>query len=477
VLFSRAEGRIDGSGMAAAEGALRPTATYLLGTLLFCWVALLNGYPLLYSDSAAYLDVLVHRHNLPDRPLYYGVFIGLLDWGITLWPIVVAQSLLAVFVVERSLAALMPGRSWRWDAGVLLLLAAVTSLPWFTGQVMADVFTPLMVLALYLVAAERARLPRWSYLALLLLVCLAASTHYTHIALGIGLLLVLAATGLVLGRPRLRDLLPPAAAIALAILAILAANDASRHRLVLSPEGSVFLLARLIEYGAAPDYLASHCASEHYRICDYRAELPKRTDDFLWEDDSPLVPLGGREGYEEEAAVLAPRIILSEPLRLAWLAAGATLRQLLSFGTGSGLISFGPTGKGVPVHHMITTFFPGEQGQFMDARQYRGGLDLGLVNAVQVPAGFLALAVLVAALVMAGVRGDRGLLEFLLAIAATLLGNAFLCGALSSGDPRYQSRIMPLAVLAVAIAWYRLRPPRLAASLSVAGPSPAAHSD
>jgi len=457
-------------------GVWRLTATYLLGTLLFCWVALWNGYPLLYSDSAAYLDVLAHRHNLPDRPLYYGIFIGLLDWGITLWPIVVAQSLLAVFAVERTLTALMPGRSWRWDWAVLLLLATLTSLPWFTGQVMADIFTPLLVLALYLAAAERARLPRWSWLALLLLVSVAAASHYTHIALSLGLLAVLAGTALVLRQPRLRDLLPPAAAVALAILAILAANYAARREVVLSPLGSVFLLARLMEYGAAQDYLAAHCATEPYRICAYLPELPSKTDDFLWHDDSALARLGGAEAYRSEAAVLAPRILRSEPLRLAWQAAGATLRQLVNFTTGSGLFSYGPE-KPFPIYRMITEFFPHDRTQFMNARQYHDALDFDLVNAIEVPAGFVALAALAVGLVAAGAQGDRRLLAFLLAVAAALVGNAFLCGALSSGDPRYQSRIMPLALLAAAVAWYRLRPVRLGAPFIAARRSPAAHSD
>ncbi|HUN45268.1 MAG TPA: hypothetical protein VMU85_02060 [Stellaceae bacterium] len=476
MLVSRAERQVDDVADAAAVGVRRLAATYLLGSLLFCWVALWNGYPLLYSDSAAYLDVLAHRHNLPDRPLYYGIFIGLLDGGVTLWPIVAAQALLAVFAVERTLAALMPGRSWRWDAAILLLLAMLTSLPWFTGQVMADVFTPLLVLALYLTAAARDRLPRWSWLALLLLVAVAASTHYTHIALGLGLLLVLAGTALLLRQPRRRDLLPAGAAVALAILAILTANYAARREVALSPLGSVFLLARLMEYGAAQDYLAAHCATEHYRICAYLPELPSKNDDFLWPADSVLARLGGAEAYRGEASVLAPRIIRSEPLRLAVAAAGATLRQLVDFGTGSGLFSYGPE-KPYPIYRMITEFFPRDRARFMAARQYHDALDFPLVNAVQVPAGFAALAALAIGLAAAGIRGDRRLLVFLLAIAAALLGNAFLCGALSSGDARYQSRIMPLAVLAAAIAWYRLRPARLAMPVIAARRSPAAHSD
>lgn len=474
--FSVAERQVDEFLIERSAGARRLAATYLLGTLLLSGVALFNGYPLLFSDSAAYLDVLIHRHNLPDRPLYYGIFIGLLDWNTTLWPIAGTQSLLAVFAIERTLAALMPERSWRWDAGVLLLLAAATSLPWFTGQMMADVFTPILVLDLYLVAVERASLTRWTWLALLLLVCVAAASHYTHIALSLGLVAVLAGTALVFGRPRLADLLPVTAAAGLAILAILAANYAQRREIVLSPVGSVMLMGRLMEYGMAQDYLAGHCATEHYRICDYREELPATTDDFLWRDDSVLARLGGFEGYRQEAAVLAPRIIRSAPLRLLGLAAVATARQFFSFATGAGLISYGPSGAGISVYRMITDFFPGERQEFLNARQYRGELHLGAVNAIDVPAGFLALAALAVALVAAGVRGDRKLLVFLLVISAALVGNAFLCGALSSGDSRYQSRVMPLAMLAAVIAWYRLRQQRAPGALIGADRSPPAHS-
>src|SRR5258708_20116966 len=70
VQFSRAERQVgDVLSERSAIGRRLP-ATYVLGTLLLSWVALFNRYPLLYPDSAAYLDVLVHHHNLPDRPLH-----------------------------------------------------------------------------------------------------------------------------------------------------------------------------------------------------------------------------------------------------------------------------------------------------------------------------------------------------------------------------------------------------------------------
>ena len=57
---------------------------YLIGTVLLCWVAVWNGYPLVFPDSGAYIRAAIEHHNLADRPIYYSIFIALIHLRLSL---------------------------------------------------------------------------------------------------------------------------------------------------------------------------------------------------------------------------------------------------------------------------------------------------------------------------------------------------------------------------------------------------------
>ena len=51
-------------------------AAIVAGALLLQWVAIANGFPLLFADSGGYLRVGTELHYLPDRPIVYGLMIA-----------------------------------------------------------------------------------------------------------------------------------------------------------------------------------------------------------------------------------------------------------------------------------------------------------------------------------------------------------------------------------------------------------------
>ena len=76
---------------------------------------------------------------------------------------------------------------------------------------------------------------------------------------------------------------------------------------------------------------------------------------------------------------------------------------------------------------------------------------------VQVPLLLLASATLPILLWIAWRRRDPDAVLFMGILTLALLGNAFVCGALSNPNDRYQSRIAWLAIVAIAIAFSRWR--------------------
>src|SRR5262249_4097955 len=90
----------------AASAATRIGAT-LISAACFTWVALFNGYPLVYSDTGAYLAAGIEYYIPNERPIFYGIFMIPLHLdGWSLWPVVIGQCLILAYVLRLILRVL-----------------------------------------------------------------------------------------------------------------------------------------------------------------------------------------------------------------------------------------------------------------------------------------------------------------------------------------------------------------------------------
>src|SRR5436305_2524565 len=132
-------------------------------------------------------------------------------------------------------------------AGGLVLL---TGLPWYTGQIEPDAFTPLVVLTLYLLAFEVKRLGGWRCALLVGISALAIATHPSHLGIAAGLIAVLTFYRLIIlwkraPWPQAR-LLTPLLALVLGLGTILSANYHYTRHFFVSRAGPVFMFARML---------------------------------------------------------------------------------------------------------------------------------------------------------------------------------------------------------------------------------------
>ena len=130
----------------------------LLSAILLLWPALLNGYPIVFDDTGTYLSQAVHRYLGWDRPVFYSLFLFPLHLTLTTWPAIAAQALLAAYTLHLVRRVLLPAISpWWLPPFVGHARPSATALPWFAAQLMPDIFTPLLILALALLlfAPER----------------------------------------------------------------------------------------------------------------------------------------------------------------------------------------------------------------------------------------------------------------------------------------------------------------------------------
>lgn len=420
--------------------ALLPAAC----VLLLAWPALLNGYPLVFSDTGTYLSQALNRHLGWDRPVFYSFFLLPLHMGLTTWPVILAQSLIVLWVLRVSWRVLVPGRPAWCLLGPLGVLSAASSLPWLAAQLMPDVFTGLLVLALALLVLMPERLGR-DALPLAALCAFAIAAHLSHLPLALAELAVLLVLRRRLGAARPLEGIGVGRVLGtplVALAALIGANLVGFGVPGIAPYGNVFLLARVIYDGPGRDVLARDCPRAGWRLCDGRDRLPGSADEFLWRADSPLNAAGGAKRVSPEASRIIAAAIWTEPGAELEAALGNTLRQLVLFGSGDGLHAW-PETVSPWIHRDFPRF---EQDAYAASRQSAGRVLLpdwlGALHVAAALAGIVgSLAVLPGLL-----RRRHPLAGVIVAALLALLVNAAITGALSGPHARYQSRVMWLPV-------------------------------
>lgn len=427
---------------------------------LLLWPAVWNRYPIVFADTGTYLTQAIHRYAGWDRPVFYSLFIFPLHAMRSLWPIVIVQALLTAWVLRLITRRCRPALSAPHFLAAIALLALGTWLPWMVSEVMPDLFTPLLVLVLALLAGPDEAQTGFEAPALIGLATLMIATQQSSlplsVALGLTLILLrrrLAANPASSHGPRPRSIAVPPVVLRLAlppllaVIALCGVNLAAHDQFSVSPFGSVFLLARMLADGPAAAVLRQDCPAAGWRLCAYRFALPADSDVFLWDADSPLYRAGGPKRLAGEAEEILRATLLTEPSASAVAALRNSLRQAEQFASGDGLNAW-PHQVG---RHIAQDFPPAEAHRYAAARQQAGHLTvppaLALLHRIVALAGLAG-----AVLLLPSAWRRRRFGGVLLPTAVLTLGlSAAITGALSGPHDRYQARVMWLPVFAAIV--------------------------
>ena len=350
---------------------------------------------------------------------------------------------------------------------VVALLSILTPLPWHAAQLLPDAFTGIAVLLVWLACSRN--LSDSGTLTLWFAAYLTGLLHYTHVVLivvaGAATLLV----QLALRTSTLSVILRRGCACALVATSILGTqvvtNGAFLGRWSPAPLGPMFVFARLHEDGLIQPWLAEHCRQgQTPMLCRVEGSLPRGSQEILWRDDSPV-----RKLILESDHADTNRQFVSE-LRRASL--GAIVERPFEFG-GDALEDWGEQSihfqvlddecpevcraPSAALYGWIYALRPTLLAPLLRSRQLTGSIPKNLIRSVTTPVTILALLLMPWLFARAGHRRDVLSCSLLAAVAAALLGNALITGALSDVHDRYQSRVVWLAPLAVILVMMRLR--------------------
>jgi hypothetical protein len=424
---------------------------YVLAIALLCLPALWNSFPLMFDDVGGYLERWPTGTLGLGRSTLYGLLLWTTRWASFL-PVVLLQALVTTFVVDCALRAFGGGRS-PWTLPVAMAAIIMTSgAAFFASKLIPDSWAAPGVLALHLVAWRIDSLTKFESAAMAVIVAIAGASHMATLGVLAGLSLLEVIAWLL---RRKLHIAPRGLWLALAAtwsgLALLLVTDALvAKRFVPTPGGSVFLLGRLLEDGMLGKILAEECPRRAWRLCSFRNELPTYAEAFIWDANSPLWKLGDVDDprMKREVASIIARSLLDHPFEHIERATILTVEQFFDTGVGGSMEPVGSSHARWTLMRYASWVLPRHDA----ARQQVETIDLTWWSDwVVVPVAVTASILLPMLAVFSWRQHCRQ--EALLAtmLFLVLVGNAAICGVMSSPNDRYQARLVWLAPLAIGL--------------------------
>jgi hypothetical protein len=407
-----------------------------------------NGYPLLQSDTGGYLARWYEGYLVPSRSTVFGLYLHYGEQSY-FWLNLGIQALATMWILQLTLRVFGLARPWRLF-GVCVVLTVATALPWLASMLLTDIFAGLSVLSLFILVLHGDKISRGEKVALFVFTAFAAATHSATMAILLGLCLVAwIARPFLHGRIPAPQLVQGTLTIAAGAIMLVSANYALSGQVAWTPGGYSIAFARMLQDGIVTRYLNDHCATEHFKLCPYRNNLPETADDFLWSRETVFNKLGRFKGMSDEMGYIAAHALTEYPLWQAKAALMNTAEQMLKVATGEN------TDHPSLMHtYGIFRDYIQSNLKLVDAaRQQKNHLTFGPFNLIHVPVALISTFLVFALLIVAILRRRADDVTLLMATAClTLLGNAFVCGVISGPHDRYGSRLVWITTLAVMIA-------------------------
>ena len=405
------------------------------------------------------LSSVAERAVLAGRSVYYGVVLYVGDLTGRLWPTVLVQAsavLLSVALTLRAFGLF----TWPAFAIISIALAAFTPVSFFASFLIPDVFAAISILSVANLLVHASRMTRRTMITWTVLLSASLLFHLSHMLIALGMLAVAIAYALVdRASAAPRGVAYVSVALAVAIGGEIA-FDAAVTRLVGAPPiRPPFLTARMVADGPGYRYLAANCATRRLAACEFVDKMPgMRPDHFLWGTNPKKAAFAvssadTRRKLGAEQYRVAWAILMSDPLGQI----AASLRN-----AGTQFVRIGLDDFNYPTNErtFLASHVPEPYlGALQQTRAWREAMPLSAISAVFVITSLVSVIYLVGSALLSGrafVR-DRALFAFVTWIVVGTAVNAFVCGALSTPNGRYQARVVWLLPLAAMLLEYRRR--------------------
>lgn len=424
-------------------------------SLLFLLPAIYNGFPLINSDSGAYLASANVNWALYDRPILYGYFIKCFAIDNYLWFVIIIQNFILAWIIRLFLKTFLNPYRRIYFYLTAIILALTTAMCWFSNQIMTDVFTPLLLLSISILLINK-NLTVWQKIIISVIIFLSSGTHLSHPLLGISLI-----TCLVILRhfsTRLKTVIPISRIyftlllIGLGLASIIFINLRDYHSFTLSRGASVLTVGKLMEEGLLQKYLDKHCATDNFKLCRFRNEFPQYTSDFIWSGNQSIVDkMGGIDSCDKEFKKIIKGTLKENFPSYVLSSIKNTLRNIVTLRVGPGIYSYDDSSS---PSIRIKNYYSNQWQSYISSRQETKKLlffnILTIVQYIIIAFSFISSILILGISNLRKSLSDIFIALFIILFLSLFL-NAAITGALASvEDVRYESRIawlLPLIII------------------------------
>lgn len=351
--------------------------TCISGALLLIVVALYFGYPLVTSDTSAYISV-GFDFNMPlDRSPFYGSFLRHSSLATSLWYTIFAQSLIVSFLLIRYIKLI-----YNAEPGIqqillnLFLVTAGTCVSWISSYLMPDIFGSILLLSilLFILGKDHGKVNNIIYLIIITAATLTHNSHVIILGLFSGLLLFYN-----LFRKDRRYIVKSISLLSISIgtfLFMCTLNKIEHDKFTYSRGSHVFMMGKLSETGVLSAYLNDNCGKKNFSLCNYRDQLPNSSMGFLWLGDSPLYKTGGWDNsFVEYNAIINDVFTTPKYASMFFFKSiTSTLRQLTQVQVSHG------SEQTQYVTDQVNRNFSSEIQEFKSGLQFTGAKDTAVYN-------------------------------------------------------------------------------------------------
>jgi hypothetical protein len=415
--------------------------------------ALVNGYPLFYPDSGAYIASGFDNHIPVDRPMMYCFFVRHISMADSLWFVIVAQAILVTAFINVILKKVTQSKfSVIYSFLTIVFLSCSTGIANYTSQIMADIFTGIAISGLCFFLTFSC-LSKGTKIFLSILIIFSIASHSSNLltaSLLIGLMILFSKLIAKYFQIPFKKIAAIGGLVVACWLLIPTINSLFEAGFKVSRAPNIFFMGRLMESGILEDYLKENCQVKPNELCEYVGHLPKYSGDFLWGNDSPLYAGGcnstkGSDCWLVKNNRYAPIVkdIFTTPKyigRYLLFAVNESWKQINCNFTAD-LI---PQAENSSVIDNISWHYKKDYQQYISASQAKSPFMFHTVNRVQniiVPISFFAL-LLIFILKKYRDRMPSNLRLFILLSLAGILFNDAVCATFSTVDSRFEGRVI-----------------------------------
>jgi len=271
--------------------------------IMMLLMAIYNGAPLTYSDSATYILSGINGFIPIDRPIIYGKFLMYSSFSISLWLSLICQCLIGIYLLWLLMKEFV---SKEFSIEILFLLVVIltcfSSLSYYASQIMPDFFTACCFMSFGLIFCTQLNKTN-KYIVILLFIFLSV-THLSNLisCFIISILMIFFSFFKSVYQKEKKyiniSLFKPILLCFSAYFFVCLVHSNHNGNFTASRASHVFLVGRFVETGVLKSYLDNNCFDSGNILCERKNSLPKFAFQFLWADSILVCGSCKQNGWE-----------------------------------------------------------------------------------------------------------------------------------------------------------------------------------